>query len=161
MSQQNHELDLHELLAARRNHMPVEADHAYFEGVVGQFHQHQMAEVLKVRQSFWGKVAHLPEILSQAFSFPTPVRFAIPAMAACLLLAFGVVFNDSSSPEAPALAALSLEEQENAIAAFAEDFGTSNALLAPAETDQVVSVDEIPHYVMAQAPSSVDAVVAF
>lgn len=161
MSEQNHDLDLHELLAARRNQLPVEADNAYFDGLVSQFHQHQMADVLKTRQSFWGKVAHLPEILSQAFSFPTPVRLAVPAMAACLLLAFGVVFNDSSSPEAPALAALSLDEQEIAIAAFAEDFGTSNTLLAPAETEQVASLDEIPHYVMTQSPSSVDAVVAF
>lgn len=161
MSEQNHDLDIHELLAARRNHLPVEANNAYFEGIVGQFHQHQMADVLKVRQSFWGKVAHLPEILAQALTFPTPVRMAVPAMAACLLLAFGVLFNESSSPEAPALAALSLEEQESAIAAFADDFGTSNALLAPIEVDQVASMDEIPHYVMTQSPSSVDSVVAF
>lgn len=153
--------DLQSLLAARRTELPTEADHTYFDGVVTQFHQHQMADMLKARQSFWGKLVALPETLAHALTFPTPVRMAVPAMAACFLLAFGVLFNQSSSPESPALASLSLAQQESAIAAFAEDFGTSTRLLAPTETAQTASVDEIPHYVMAQAPSGVDAVVAF
>ncbi|MEM1059136.1 MAG: hypothetical protein AAGK14_07795 [Verrucomicrobiota bacterium] len=148
---------IRELLAARRQHVPSES---YFDGFVERLHQRQRADELKSRRSFWGKLVALPETFAAQFEFTTPVRVAVPAMAAAVLLAFGILMAPPAT-EAPSFAALSLDQPKAGLVAFAEDFAPAPLLASPALETASQAVDEIPHYVMAQAPSSVDTVVAF
>jgi len=150
--------DIQALLAARRDIAPPED---YFDGIVEKLHQRQMAEMLKARKSIWSRVGNFTDSLSESISFTQAWRYAVPAMAACLLLFFGVFFAPGTKAPTPVLASLSLEEQQSFVASFGEDYGTSKNLLAPPTVPRVdKSVDEIPHYV-AQGPQGVDAVVAF
>lgn len=156
---------LQKLLAMKRQELPPQS---YFDGVLSEFHNRQRAQLLEPRFTLVSRFFDAIETIRESLQ-PRPVlRYAMVTSAVVILLGAGlkVSWTDASSSNGLAL--------QSTAPTVTENFAFSQAL----EPQKVSNVDQqidaasvgpvsldnkrvLPHYVIAQAPTSYDTAMAF
>lgn len=154
--------ELQKLLAMKRLELPPQS---YFDGVLPEFHKRQRATLLQPRYTFVSRFFSAIETLREAFQ-PRPVlRYAFATSAAVVLVAAGlkVGLMDGSS-----LALQSTPAATNERFAYTQALEPQKVSNVDQQIDAasvgLVSLDNktvMPHYVIAQAPTSYDVAMAF
>jgi hypothetical protein len=156
---------IQKLLATKRMEMPSQS---YFNGVLHEFHQRQRAMSVQPRNSFITRLVAQWESICETLIPRPSLRYAYAVAGLAVLLAVGL--NESwnaGSQEAPTLS-LQTEQPENKGFAFAEALAPQQVSTVDQQID-AASIDPVrldnkhvmPHYVMAQAPTSYDTTMAF
>ncbi len=158
--------DVQKLLAMKRLDVPPQR---YFDEVLHEFHERQRAVLLEPRYGFISRVFAYWEATREALLPRPALRYAYMGAAMAVLIGFGLNQSWHAGNQSPSLAL-----QNNSPVMEGNGFAFSQAL----EPQQVSSVDQqidaasiepvrldnkhvMPHYVMAQAPTSYDTTMAF
>lgn len=156
--------EIQKLLAMKRLELPSQA---YFDGVLSEFHNRQRAELLQPRYTFVSRFFAGMDALRDALIPRPALRYAYASLAVVALLAVGL---KQSWTGADGTSTLALQNTP----ASHDEYAFSQAL-EPQRTSSVdqqidaasispVSLDNktvMPHYVIAQAPTSYDTSMAF
>ncbi len=158
--------ELQKLLAMKRAELPPQS---YFDGILTEFHNRQRAQLLEPRYTFVSRFFEALETIREALQ-PRPVlRYAMATSAVMVLLVAGL--KVSWTDEASTSTGLALQSSTPVVT---ENFAFTQAL----EPQKVSNVDQqidaasvgpvsldnkrvLPHYVIAQAPTSYDTAMAF
>lgn len=154
--------EIQKLLAMKRLELPSQN---YFDGVLSEFHNRQRAALLQPRYTFVSRLFAGIDSLRETLMPRPALRYAYASLAVVGLLAVGLSqsWNDGST-----LSTLALQNSP----ASHDQYAFSQALEPRSSVDQQidaaslnpVSLDNktvMPHYVMAQAPTSYDTSMAF
>lgn len=159
--------NLQKLLATKRMELPPQS---YFDGVLHEFHDRQRAMLFEPRYTVVTRLFAWLESVREAFA-PRPVlRYATATAAVAILLAIGlkVSWNDTDSGVAPSLALQQQAPNSSEHFAFSQALEPQKVSNVDQQIDAAsvgpVSLDNkpvMPHYVIAQAPTSYDTAMAF
>lgn len=154
--------ELQKLLAMKRTELPSQR---YFDGVLSEFHNRQRATLLEPRYTFVSRFFSALESFQEFFQPRPALRYAMATTATVLLLAAGVTvtWNEASTTSTVAVTPASSEQF-----AYTQALEPQKVLLVDQQID-AASVDPVrldnksvlPHYVIAQAPTSYDVAMAF
>lgn len=156
---------LQKLLATKRTELPPQS---YFDGVLTEFHNRQRAQLLEPRYTLVSRFFETLETLRDALQPRPMLRYAMATSAVVVLLAASLKVSWTEGTTASGLAL------QTTTPSVSENFAFTQAL----EPQKVSNVDQqidaasvgpvsldnqrvLPHYVIAQAPTSYDTAMAF
>lgn len=154
--------ELQKLLAMKRLELPPQH---YFDGVLSEFHNRQRATLLEPRYTFVSRFFNTLESIQEFFQPRPALRYAMITSAAMLLVVAGlkVSWNDGSSTSSLALNPTSSEQFAYSQALEPHKISLVDQQIDAASVDPVRLDNKsvLPHYVIAQAPTSYDVAMAF